>query len=48
MEELRVARREVIVDGFRAHGLLSGVVLSIAAVGFWFVRRDAAPPRAAA
>jgi len=48
MAELRVARREVIVDGFRAHGLLSGVVLSIAAVGFWFVRRDAAPPSAAA
>ena len=48
MAELRVARREIIVDGFRAHGLLSGVVLSIAAVGFWFVRRDAAPPRAAA
>jgi MFS family permease len=39
MQELRSTRREIIVDGFRAHGLVSGLVLSVAAAGFWFVRR---------
>jgi MFS family permease len=39
--ELREVRREVIVDGFRAHGLVSGSVLAIAAVGFWLVCRPA-------
>ncbi len=48
LQELRNIRREVIVDGFRAHGLVSGVALSIAAAGFWFVRRDGTAPKAAA
>ena len=37
--ELREVRREVIVDGFRAHGVVSGSVLTIAAIGFWLVCR---------
>lgn len=40
VEDLRQTRQEVMMDGFRTHGLVSGVVLSVAAVGFWFVRRD--------
>jgi len=39
LQDLRGVRREVIVDGFRAHGLVSGPVLAIAALGFWVVRR---------
>lgn len=44
--ELREARREVMMEGFRAHGFVSGVVLSFASIGFWFVRRDPARTRA--
>jgi len=41
LQDLRGVRRDVIVDGFRAHGLVSGSVLAVAAVGFWVVgRRD--------
>jgi MFS family permease len=47
VQELRVARLEVIVDGFRAHGLVSGSVLAVAAAGFWLVRRDERPRAAA-
>ena len=39
-EQLRSVRREVIVDGFQTHGLVSGIVLAIAAAGFWLVCRD--------
>jgi hypothetical protein len=42
LEQLREVRREIIMDGFRAHGVVSGTVLSIAAVGFWLVCR---PPK---
>lgn len=48
VEDLRETRREIMMDGFRAHGLVSGGVLSIAAVGFWLVRRDPAPSNVAA
>ncbi|MFM7806497.1 MAG: hypothetical protein ACKPEA_01030, partial [Planctomycetota bacterium] len=37
--ELREVRHEVMVEGFRSHGAVSGAVLVVAAVGFWFVRR---------
>lgn len=47
LKELRAARLEVIVDGFRAHGLVSGSVLAVAAAGFWVVRRDKRPGIAA-
>jgi hypothetical protein len=39
-QELRLVRREVMVDGLRAHGMVSGTVLAVAAVGFWAVVRD--------
>ena len=39
-EQLRSVRREVIVDGFQTHGLVSGIVLAIAAAGFWLVCRN--------
>lgn len=39
LEQLRQVRREVIVDGYRAHGLVSGSVIALATVGFWIVRR---------
>jgi predicted MFS family arabinose efflux permease len=46
VQELRQVRREVMVDGFRAHGWVSGGMLALAALGFWVVQRgdrDAAP-----
>ena len=43
VQELRQVRREVMVDGFRAHGWVSGGMLAVAAIGFWVVRpRDQA------
>jgi MFS family permease len=45
-QELRVVRREVLVDGLRAHGLVSGVMLALAAAGFWLARRDPPAPKA--
>lgn len=45
VQELRTVRREVMVQGMRAHGLVSGVVLAIAAASFWLARRDATGPK---
>ena len=39
IEELRTIRSEVMVAGFRTHGWVSGMVLAVAAVGFWVVQR---------
>lgn len=43
VQELRQVRRGVMVHGFQVHGWVSGTVLTVAAVGFWVVRRDARP-----
>lgn len=43
LDEFRETRREVMVDGFREHGLVSGGVLAVAAAGFWFVHRSEGP-----
>ncbi len=42
LEELRVMRKQVIVDGFRAQAFTCGVVIAVAAAGFWLARRDPA------
>ena len=39
VHELRTVRREAIAHGVRVHGLVSGVMLAVAATGFWFVHR---------
>ena len=39
LKELREARRQVMVHGFRAHGVVSGAVITLATVAFWRMRR---------
>ena len=39
LQELREVRRQVMVHGFRAHGAVSGAVITLAAVAFWRMRR---------
>ena len=46
--DLREVRRGIILEGFRAHGAVSGAVLALATVGFWWVRRDASASKAPA
>lgn len=43
VEELRQVRREVMLNGFRMHGWVSGTMLTLAAISFWVVRRDDPP-----
>lgn len=43
VEELRQVRREVMLHGYRVHGWVSGIVMTVAAISFWLVRRDDAP-----
>jgi MFS family permease len=45
LDQLREVRRGVIIDGVRIHGVVSGAVLSVAAIGFWVVCRPARTER---
>lgn len=46
--ELREMRRGIIIEGFRTHGAVSGLVLVLATAGFWWLRRDDPESKAAA